>query len=96
MISTKATENALFWAKKRRKVVRTPVYVTYPARSIKTAWAMPDNFRFARHRARQGTQTEATPAVCRLDTLSGTGESHARQEFLELRVRSESVPLVIQ
>jgi hypothetical protein len=74
----------------------TPVYVTYPARSIKTAWAMPDNFRFARHRARQGSQTEATPAVCRLDTLSGTGESYARQEFLELRVRSESVPLVIQ
>ena len=30
------------------------------------------------------------------DTWLRAGEPHARQEFLELRVRSDSVPLVIQ
>ena len=56
-------------------------------------------FRIIRHSGTilfQGPQTGATPPVCRPDTWLRAGEPHARQEFLELRVRSDSVPLVIQ
>ena len=38
----------------------------------------------------------ATLPVCQPDTWLGTGKPRARQEFLELRVRPDSVPLVIQ